>query len=154
MVWNSDWAPGGKAGPTLALGAQVHAMYLSEQKGRSQNPHLPRPHLRVGSGGKGISLENPCVTWGLLKVSRFFLFVSVLLPAAFGWVLTWYGLGFCYSVVVAALSIMLQCYRFLYLILVTISVGSSQYWLTVVDDLCMFYLWFLYPDITKQLQSK
>ena len=154
MVWTSDWAPGGKAGPTLALGAQVHAMYLSEQKGRSQNPHLPRPHLRVGSGGKGISLGNPCVTWGLLKVSRFFLFVSVLLPAAFGWVLTWYGLGFCYSVVVAALSIMLQCYRFLYLILVTISVGSSQYWLTVVDDLCMFYLWFLYPDITKQLQSK
>ena len=29
--------------------AQVHAMYLSDQKGCSQDPPLPRPHLRVGS---------------------------------------------------------------------------------------------------------
>jgi len=35
-------------------GAQVHAMYLSEQKGRSQDPPLPRPHLRVGSGGESV----------------------------------------------------------------------------------------------------
>ena len=36
--------------------AQVHAMYLSDQKGCSQDPPLPRPHLRVGSGSKGILL--------------------------------------------------------------------------------------------------
>ena len=36
-------------------GAQVHAMQLSDRKGWSQDPPLPRPHLRAGSGGKGIS---------------------------------------------------------------------------------------------------
>jgi len=40
-------------------GAQVHAMDLSDHKGRSQDPPLPTPHLRVGSGGKGILLEIP-----------------------------------------------------------------------------------------------
>ena len=40
-------------------GAQVHAMHLSDQKGWSQDPPLPRPHLRVGSGGKSILLEIP-----------------------------------------------------------------------------------------------
>jgi len=33
--------------------AQVQAMYLSDQRRWSQDPPLPRPHLRVGSGGKG-----------------------------------------------------------------------------------------------------
>ena len=36
-------------------GAQVQAMLLSDWKGSSQDPPLPRPHLRVGSGGKSIS---------------------------------------------------------------------------------------------------
>ena len=40
-------------------GAQVHAMYLSEQRGCSQDPPLPKPHLRVGSGGKDFLLEVP-----------------------------------------------------------------------------------------------
>jgi len=40
-------------------GAQVHAMYLSDQKGWSWDPSLPSPHLRVGSGGEGILLEIP-----------------------------------------------------------------------------------------------
>jgi len=38
-------------------GAQVQAMLLSDQKEWSQDPPLPRPHLRVGSGGNGILLE-------------------------------------------------------------------------------------------------
>ena len=38
-------------------GAQVHAVYLSDWKGRSQDPSLLRPHLRVGSGSKGIFLD-------------------------------------------------------------------------------------------------
>ena len=40
-------------------GAQVHAMQLSDRKGWSQDPPLPRPHVRAGSGGEGISLEIP-----------------------------------------------------------------------------------------------
>jgi len=40
-------------------GAQVHAMYPSDWKGWSQDPPLPSPHLRLGSGGEGILLEIP-----------------------------------------------------------------------------------------------
>ena len=40
-------------------GAQVHAVYLSDWKRCSQDAPLPRSHLRVGSGDKGISLEIP-----------------------------------------------------------------------------------------------
>jgi len=35
----------------------VQARHLCGWKGWSQDPPLPRPHLRVGSGGKGISPE-------------------------------------------------------------------------------------------------
>jgi len=45
----------GRQGQTR--GAQVYAMHLSDWKGWSQDPPLPRPHLRAGSGGKRISLE-------------------------------------------------------------------------------------------------
>jgi len=38
-----------------AISYQVYAMHLSDQKGWSQDPPFPRPHLRVGSGGEGIS---------------------------------------------------------------------------------------------------
>ena len=56
----------------------MYAMYLSDWKGRSQVPTLPRPHLRVGSGGKDILLEIPAY----LRPSKgkqifFFSFVSV-----------------------------------------------------------------------------
>jgi len=34
-------------------------MHLSDWKGWSEDPALPRSHLRVGSGSKGISLETP-----------------------------------------------------------------------------------------------
>ena len=37
----------------------MHAVPLCEQKGWSQDTPLPRPHLRAGKGGKGISLEIP-----------------------------------------------------------------------------------------------
>ena len=40
-------------------GAQLQAMKLSDQEGWSQDLPLPRPHLRVGSGSKCISLEIP-----------------------------------------------------------------------------------------------
>ena len=40
-------------------GAQVYAMHLNGRKGWDQDPHLPRPCLRVGSRGEKISLEIP-----------------------------------------------------------------------------------------------
>jgi len=40
-------------------GTQVYAMKLSDWKGWSQDPILPRPHLRVSSGDKGILLKIP-----------------------------------------------------------------------------------------------
>jgi len=40
-------------------GAQLHSMNLSDQKGWSQDPPLPSPHARVGSGGEGTSQEIP-----------------------------------------------------------------------------------------------
>ena len=41
-------------------GAQLHAMQCIERpEGLSQDASLPSPHLRAGSGGEGISLENP-----------------------------------------------------------------------------------------------
>ena len=42
-----------------ARGAQLHAVYLSDQKGWSQEAPLPRPHLRVGRANEGIFLEIP-----------------------------------------------------------------------------------------------
>ena len=39
-------------------GAQLYAVHLSDQKGWSQDLSLPRPHLRVGSGGKGVLLDS------------------------------------------------------------------------------------------------
>ena len=54
-------------------GAQVHAKNLSDQNRWSQDPPLPRPHLRTGSGGKGVLLEIPLsCTGGLLEVSSSF----------------------------------------------------------------------------------
>ena len=63
-------------------GAQAQAMHLSDRKGWRQDPPLPRPHLRVGSGGKGISSGDPSLPedlTGLLRVSSFFLLFLCLL---------------------------------------------------------------------------
>ena len=60
-------------------GVQVHAVLFSDQKGWNKDPTLPKPHLRVSSGGKSISLEF-LYNLGLRKVYSFFrLFLSVLL---------------------------------------------------------------------------
>ena len=59
-------------------GAQVHAMYLSDWKGWSQDPPLPRPHLRVGSGGEGILLEIPAYLRPF-KAKQILFFVFVFL---------------------------------------------------------------------------
>lgn len=59
-----------------------YALHLSDWKGWSQDPPLPRPYLRVGSGGKGISLAIPA-TWGLPRTSSFF--PSFLCPRLLHW---------------------------------------------------------------------
>jgi len=47
-------------------------MHLSGWKGWVLAPPLPRPHLRVGSPGEGISCWRSLPTWGLLEVSNTF----------------------------------------------------------------------------------
>jgi len=88
-------------------GAQVHAVYLSDQKGWSQDPPLLRANLRVGSGGEGILLEilaylRPSEGKQLLSST------SVPKAVAFERILTCYSLGPCCSAVIAALSIALH----------------------------------------------
>jgi len=63
-------------------GAQVQAMQLSGQKGWSQDPPRPRPHLRAGSGGKGVLLESPAYLRPFKGKQLFFPFVSVSTAAA------------------------------------------------------------------------
>jgi len=84
--------------------AQVHAMQLSDQKGWSQDPPLPRPHLRVGSGGKEILLELPACP---RPSEGRQLFISVLTAFVFEQILTCRSLGPCCSAFIAELSIAL-----------------------------------------------
>ena len=85
----------------------MQAMHLSHQKGWSQDPPLPRPHLRVGSGGKDILLEIPTYLRPS-KAKQLLSFISVPTAVAFEQILTCCSLGPCYFAVVTVLSIMLQ----------------------------------------------
>ena len=58
-------------------GAQLHAMGLSDWKGRNQDPPLPRPHLRVGSRGQNILLEIIVYWWPSEGKQLFFLLFCV-----------------------------------------------------------------------------
>ncbi|XP_052522490.1 ecotropic viral integration site 5 protein homolog isoform X2 [Tympanuchus pallidicinctus] len=63
--WLSTWWKAGQPG-----GAQLHAMHLGDWKGWSQDPVLPRPHLRAGSELEvGASCWRSLPTGGLLKVA-------------------------------------------------------------------------------------
>jgi len=85
-------------------GAQVHAMYLSAQKGWSQDLLLSRPHLRVGSGGGGILLKIPiCLRYSEGK--QLLSFISEPVAVACEQILTCCSLAPCCSAVIAALSI-------------------------------------------------
>ena len=52
MAWTNDWAPGEGTWP--ALGVQVKAVHLYDQKGWNQV--LPKPHLRAGCHKERISI--------------------------------------------------------------------------------------------------
>ena len=56
----------------------MYAVPLNDQKGWNQHPPLPRPHLRVGSGGEGILLEVP-VYLRPFKGKQILFFVFVFL---------------------------------------------------------------------------
>jgi len=80
-------------------------MHLSDWKGWSQDPPLPRPHLRAGSGGEGISLDIPAY-WKSSKGKQVFFsfsFVSVFTAATFGLVLICCSLGLCHLTIFAVL---------------------------------------------------
>ena len=80
-------------------GAQVHAVYLSDWNGWSQGPPLASPHLRVGSGGEGISLEI-LVCLRPPKGKQLLCFISVPTSFTFKQILTCCGLGSCCSAVI------------------------------------------------------
>jgi len=110
QLWNSDWPPGGKAGPTQR--SSVHAMLLSDRKGWSQDPSLPRSHLRVGSGGKGILLEILTYLRPYKGKQMFFLFVCFCIHGCCtGLVLICCSLRLCHPTIIAVLSITLQHYN-------------------------------------------
>ena len=90
----------------------MHAEPLSDQKGWSQDPPLPRPHLRVGSGGVGTLLVIP-PSWRPSEGKQLLFFVSAstaAAAAAFGLVFICCNRGLCHPAVVALLSLTLQCY--------------------------------------------
>jgi len=93
-------------------GTHVHAVHLSDWKGWKLAPLLPRPHVRVGSGGKGILLEISAY----LRPSKgkwLLSFISVPASVVFEQALTSCSLGFCYSAVTTEPSIALHranCY--------------------------------------------
>ena len=87
-------------------GAQLCAVYLSDQKRWSQDP--PLTDLIFGLAEE---VGGSVPTGGLPKVSSFSFFVSVSMVAAFGLVFICCSLGLCPSAITAVLSIMLQHYR-------------------------------------------
>jgi len=85
----------------------VYAIHLNDPKGGSQDPPLPRPHLRAGNGGEGILLEIP-VYLRPFKGKQILSFVSVSMAASFEHYPACCSLGLCYYAVVAVLSVVLQ----------------------------------------------
>ena len=69
-------------GQSQSRRAQVYAVSLSDWKGWSQDPPLPRSHLRVGTGDEGIYLEIP-VYLRPSKGKQVLSFISVLSAVAF-----------------------------------------------------------------------
>ena len=88
-----------------AKGAQVYAMYLSDQKVCSQVPPLPRPHLRVGSGNKSNLLEIP-VYLRPSEGKQFLSFISVFV--VFEQTLACCSLGPCFFAVIAVICAVLH----------------------------------------------
>jgi len=50
---------------------------LSDQKGWSQDPPPPSPHLRLGSEGEGIVAGDPCLPEAFQRYASLFLCFSI-----------------------------------------------------------------------------
>ena len=85
----------------------MHAMHPSDQKGWSQDAAIPRPHLRVGSGGVAVLLEIPTYLRPSKGMQIFFSFVSVSTAVAFGLTITYCSPGLCHPAIIAVLFIAL-----------------------------------------------
>ena len=90
-------------------GPQVHSMQLSDREGWSQDPPLPRPHLRVSSGGEGVLLVF-LISLRPSEGKQLLLFVSAPTAVVLGLVLFCCSRGLCRPAVIGVLSIVLQCY--------------------------------------------
>lgn len=73
----------------------MHVVHLSVWNGWSQDLSLSRLHLRLGSGGKGISLEIPAYLRPSEGGQILFL-ISVPMVAAFEYIRACYSLRVCY----------------------------------------------------------
>ena len=97
-------------------GAQLHAMYLSDQKGWSQDTPLPRPHLRVSSGVVGISCWRSLHTCGHLRLLHLGSFLFAVAKDFANLILSWCFL-FLYSITMlyVALEVFFVCFCFFFL---------------------------------------
>ena len=77
---------------------------VSDQKGWSQDLPHPRPHLRVGSGGKGILLEIP-VYVRPSEDKQLLSLISVPVAVVFVQTLTCCSLRSCHSTIITVLSL-------------------------------------------------
>ena len=96
-----------------AMEAQVRAMPLRDWKEWSLAPPLPRPHLRVGSGGNGVLLEISVWVWS--SEGKQLLFLNFCAYGCYVWV----NLYLLHSVTLllcfcAVLSIVLQYYQYVF----------------------------------------
>jgi len=82
----------------------MHTVHLSNWEGWSQDSALPMPHLRVGSEGRGFSVEVP-TSLRSLKGKQLISFDNASTAAALGLVFTCCSLGLCYPTAIAVLSI-------------------------------------------------
>ena len=80
--WLSNWCQ--------PRGAQLYAMHLNDWKGWSQDPTLPSPYLKAGSGNEGILLQVSAYVQfskGKQLFFYFFFYLFFFPPPLFLWLL-------------------------------------------------------------------
>ena len=85
----------------------MRAMQLRDWKGWSQDPPIPRPHLRAGAEGKSVLLKILAYWRPSDDKQLFFPFVSASVAAAFGLVLICCGRRLCHPAIISVLTVTL-----------------------------------------------
>lgn len=126
MAWSSDWASVGKPKPSQGSSDACNTPNWPE--GWSQDPAFCRPHLSVGSEGKGILLEIP-VYLMLFEGEQSLSFFSVFTVAVLEHLFTCSSLWLCYHANFYAFchATVLQSILLLVLISVTIPMHWSKW---------------------------